>query len=208
MARNYLPRVGYYGIENLGEKELRKYYSNLRDIFQKQIKRFSAQFPEKARPFTSGGASYFGTIKELRNEFKDQESFIRAITKKTQALEGLTISRTKTGKIVTDTFYNVPSLGFRSAKISARDRTILDTLHESGFEHISKSTLKNFGNFMDEMRKQYGKRLPDSLIIAEFFDSLKYNTKKKGTSFLMELWNEFKDNGYKPVRGTQDLFSS
>ena len=49
MARNYLTRVGYYGIENLGEKELRKYYSNLRDIFQKQVKRFSAQFPEKAR---------------------------------------------------------------------------------------------------------------------------------------------------------------
>ena len=152
MARKYLTRVGYYGIENLGEKELRKYYSSLRDIFEKQTKRFEAKFPEKARPYRPGGASYFGKIAELKEEYKDQESFIRAIRKKTQALEELTISRTKTGKIVTDTLYNIPSLSFRSAKISARDKNILDTLHESGFEHISKSTLKNFGNFMDEMR--------------------------------------------------------
>lgn len=208
MARNYLQKIGYYGIEKLTDKELRKYYSSLRDIFQKQTKRLESVSPKEAKAFRPGGISYFGTIAEQKEKVSTAEELRRMLIKSAQALEGLTITRTKTGRIVTDTSYSVPSLAFKKAKISARDQAVLDSLHNSGFEHISKSTLKAFGNFMDEMRKQYGKRLPDSIIVAEFFDSLKYNSKTKGTSFLMDMWEDFKNNGYNPPKEQVNLFST
>ncbi len=207
MARNYLKRIGYYNIEKLSEKELRKYYRGLQSIFAKQIKRYSKVNPKGAKVYQKGGISYFPTLTELKEKSSGDE-LVRELIKRSQALEELTINRKKSGKIETDTLYNIPSIEFKRAKVADTNKRIIKTLHESGYKHISKSTLKNFGNFMDEMRKQYGKKLPDSLIIAEFFDSLKYNTKKKGTNFLMELWDEFKDNGYKPTMGTQNLFSS
>lgn len=208
MARNYLQKIGYYGIEKLTDKELRKYYSSLRDIFQKQVKRLEKVNPKKAKPYIPGGISYFGTIAEQKEKASTAEELRKQLIKSAQALEGLTISRTKTGKIITDTAYSVPSLAFKKAKISDTNKAILKALKSHGWEHISASSLKNFGRFMDSMRKQYGKKLPDSIIIAEFFDSLKYDTKHKSTDFLMKLWEEFKNNGYNPTDETVDLFAT
>lgn len=208
MARRYLEKIGSEAIAELGSKELRSYYTRLRDIFQKQIGRLEIKYPEQARPFRKGGVAYFGKLSEMQAQYTNPEEFARALVRQAQELEKLTITRTSKGRIETDTLYKVPSLEYRRAKERVKQDAMIEALHNAGYEHISRSTVKQFGRFMDEMRKQYGKRLPDSIIMAEFFDSLKYNTKRKGTNVIVELWEEYKNNGYKPSNRIQDLFST
>ena len=211
MARNYLRRYSYSELEHLSSKELRSYYSNLRDIFQKQIKRYAVKYPEQAAKYQKGGFLYYPTIAErkklpyLKNQSEEVQR--RDLIRASKELSQLTLQR-QNGKILTDVLYNVPSVAFRKAKAKERDSAIVNTLHEHGYEHISKSTLKNFGKFMDEMRSQYGKKLPNSTLMAEFFDNLKYNTKRKSTSFVVELWEDYKNNGYQPSYGSEDLFAT
>lgn len=212
MAKKYLQRLSYTEIEKASTKKLQSYYSDLRDIFQKQIKRLYKRSPEKAEPYMSGGPMYFGKLSERKTlpYLKGQSADVlrRDLERATKELSELIIQRDASGRIITDTGYNIPSIAFQKAKISERDKKTLESLHAAGYEHISRSTLKNFGRFMDAMRTQYGKKLPNSDIIAEFFDSLKYNTKRKATSDLVSLWEEFKNNGYQPDNGNMDLFST
>lgn len=206
MARKYLEKIGYYGIEKLSDKELRKYYSSLRDIFQKQTKRLEKVNPKQAKPYRPGGISYFGTIAEQKKQVSNKEELRRQLIKSAQALEGLTITRTTTGKIVTDTTYNVPSLAYKKAKKAKKDQAIVASLLNAGFTHITKDVLENFGAFMDEMREQYGKKLPDSIIMAEFYDNLTKDAKKKDANQLREIYNIWKENKYKPNKQIVKLF--
>lgn len=219
MARKYLQRLSYTEIEKASTKKLQSYYSDLRDIYKKQTERYKKSYPDMAWQFEPpekgkvvGGPLYYYTIAERKQlpylKGQSAEVLRRDLERATKELSQLIIQRTETGQIITDTGYNIPSIAFQKAKISERDRKTLKSLHDAGYEHISKSTLKNFGRFMDAMRTQYGKKLPNSDKIAEFFDSLKYNTKRKATYDLVSLWEEFKNNGYQPDNGNMDLFST
>ena len=212
MARKFLQRLSYSEIEKASTKELRAYYSDLRDIFKKQITRLAQKFPSEAKNYQPGGPLYFGTLAERKQlkylQGQSPEVLRRDLERATKELSELIIQRDKLGKIKTDTGYNVPSIAFRKAQAKERNEAMIKALHSAGYEHISRSTLKNFGRFMDQMRIQYGKKLPNSELMAEFFDSLKYNTKKRATSELVQLWEEFQKNGYEPNDGNEDLFST
>lgn len=212
MARKFLQRLSYSQIEKASTKELRSYYSDLRDIFKKQITRLAQKSPEQARKYQPGGPLYFGTLAERKQlkylQGQSLEVLRRDLERATKELSELIIQRDKSGKIITDTGYNVPALSFRKAKVRERDNAIVEALHNFGYLHISRSTLKNFGRFMDQMRIQYGKKLPNSELMAEFFDSLKYNTKKRATAELFQLWEDYQKNGYEPDNGNEDLFST
>ena len=212
MARKFLQRLSYSQIEKASTKELRSYYSDLRDIFKKQITRLSQKSPEQARKYQPGGPLYFGTLAERKQlpylRGQSSEVLRRDLERATKELSELIIQRDISGKIITDTGYNVPSIAFRKAQARERNEAMITALHSAGYEHISKSTLKNFGRFMDQMRLQYGRKLPNSTLMVEFFDSLKYNTKRKSVSFIAELWEDYKNNGYEPDNGNEDLFST
>lgn len=212
MARKFLQRLSYSQIEKASTKELRSYYSDLRDIFKKQITRLSQKSPEQARKYQPGGPLYFGTLAERKQlpylRGQSSEVLRRDLERATKELSELIIQRDISGKIITDTGYNVPSIAFRKAQARERNKAMITALHSAGYEHINKSTLKNFGRFMDQMRLQYGRKLPNSTLMVEFFDSLKYNTKRKSVSFIAELWEDYKNNGYEPDNGNEDLFST
>ena len=212
MARKFMRRLSYSEIEKASTKELRSYYSDLRDIFKKQITRLAQRSPEQARKYQPGGPLYFGTLAERKKlkylQGQSPEVLRRDLERATKELSELIIQRDKSGKIKTDTGYNVPSIAFRKAQQKERDTAMIKALHNAGYEHISKSTLRNFGRFMDQMRMQYGKKLPNSTLLVEFFDSLKYNTKRKATQDIVDLWQEFEKNGYEPNDENEDLFST
>ena len=56
------------------------------------------------------------------------------------------------------------------------------------------------------MRNRYGSKNPVSEEQAEFFDSLKYNTKRKSTQTLVDLWEDYVNNDYAPDESNIDLF--
>ena len=115
---------------------------------------------------------------------------------------------TRTGYFETSSGLFIPSVSYQRQVRKERDEAMVNALHNAGYEHIQKSTLKNFGRFMDAMREKYGKKLKQSIIIAEFFDNLKYNVKKKATADLVSLWQEFEENGYKPDSDNVNLFAT
>ena len=213
-SRKYVPKT-FSEIEKLSEKELRKYYTTVRDVFQKQIKRYAQSSPEKAKIYQQGGYRYFRTLTELKTNppkyliGQSPEVLRRDLVRMAQELTELTPRRdVKTGYFETSAGLFIPSIQYQRQRKREQQEALVEALQNAGYEHISKSTLKNFGNFMDAMREQYGKKLPNSIIIAEFFDSLKYNTKRKATSDLLSLWEDFKRNGYKPDSGNVSLFAT
>lgn len=181
------------------EKALRREYTRLRDIFQKRIKRGAEHGLKSSQLYLKGQYGYIPTLKEREQipYLKGQNSEVmkRDLQFRVKELE----------RLVSE---GVGSIS-RSLRLTReRDKTVLTALSNAGYEHITKSTLKNFGKFMDAMREQYGKKLPNSEEMAEFFDSLKYNTKRKSTAFLVNLWEEYQKNGMEPDYGSQDLFST
>lgn len=183
----------------MDNKEMRKEYTKLRDIFQKRVKRAAAQGYRQAAPYLKGNYGYIPTLKEqaqlpyLKNvgpEVKNRDLEFRLNELRRLVSEGVSSIR-------------------RQVQLSReRDTAVIQALRNAGYEHITQSTLKSFGRFMDQMREQYGKRLPNSEEMAEFFDSLKYNTKRKSTSYLVQLWEDYKNNDYEPDNGNVDLFAT
>ncbi len=181
------------------EKAIRKEYTRLRDIFQKRIKRALKHGLKEAKLYEKGQYGYIPTLKErldlpyLRGQnkevlFRDLEFRVEELT-----------------RLVNE---GIGSLS-RSAELTReRDKAVLKALSNAGYSHITISTLKHFGRFMDAMRKQYGKKIRNSEEMVEFFDSLKYNTKRKSTAFLVQLWEDYIKNGIEPDYGGQDLFNS
>lgn len=190
-------------IDKMSYAEVRATYSNLRSIFNKRVKRAVKYGISAAGEYSEGGAFFFPKLKQ------------RFISKGERGLSQ------DDQKLALQ--YNIKELvnllkgGYAAEPISItqvkqRERELMSKmigkLHYAGYEHIQKSTLKNFGHFMDAMRKQYGLRLPQSETMAEFFESLKYDTKRRSTQFIVDLWREFEANGYQPDDGNQDLFAT
>ena len=206
MARKFTQRKSFSELARLSYPELRKEYTTLRDIFQKRIGRLAKAGSVKAQPYITGGYAAFPTLKQLAKArgMQDQNILQAALLREVESLTNLLGQRTRTNAIEPRT---LSLIGLRKQK-KLQNTKILESLHEAGYENISQSTLKNFGNFMDRMREQYGRKLPNSEEMVEFFDSLKYNTKRRSTDFIVNLWQEFESNGYEPNYGNQSLFSS
>lgn len=196
-------------IESWGLKQTTTYYSNLRDILHKQIERFGTKYPEQAKIYKSGGYLYQPKVKEIHAQYGVYGA--EAVRREMQFRIVDMLNWTSPVEVEG---YRRPSL-----KSYAKDRRIkekalesalksIQTLRGRGYEHIKKSTIKKFGQFMDQMRVQYGKKLKNSEEMVEFFDSLKYNTKRKSTQFIVNLWKEFEKNGYEADESNYDLFST
>ena len=206
MARRFTERKSFSEIEKMSISELRKEYTTLRDIFQKRVKRLYKAGDPRASAYMPGGELEIYKLSErpqkrpyLQNPEVDQRA---ALAYEVKLLTDLIGGRER----------GLPSAGTFSLTGFARQRRerdlgIVSALHEAGYEHISKTTLRGFGRFMDKMREKYGKKLPNSEEMAEFFDSLKYNTKRRSTQFIVDLWEDFERNGYKPDYGSVDLFA-
>ena len=181
------------------EKALRREYTRLRDIFQKRVKRGAEQGLKTSQLYLKGQYGYIPTLKE-----REQLPYLRGQGAEVMKRD-LQFRLQELKRLVGEGIGSIS----RSIKMTReRDEAVLTALSNAGYEHITKSTLKNFGRFMDAMREQYGKKIPNSEEMAEFFDSLKYNTKRKSTAFLVKLWEEYQNNGMEPDYGSQDLFST
>lgn len=190
-------------IDTMSYAEARATYSNLRTIFNKRVKRAVKYGVEAAEEYSEGGAFFFPKLKDRfisrgeRGLSQDDQKL--ALQYNIKELVNLL----KGG-------YAAEPISITQVKQREREQMeqMIGKLHYAGYEHIQKSTLKNFGRFMDKMRQQYGWRLPQSEEMAEFFESLKYNTKRRSTQFIVDLWREFEKNGYQPDYGNQDLFAT
>lgn len=193
----------FASIDKMSYAELRSTYSNLRTIFNKRVNRAVAAGLGAARAYSVGGVREFP---KLVNRFAARGEQGLAVEDRARAL-GYDIKE----------LVNLLQGGYSSAPISitqvrerakSRDQQIISSLHDAGYEHIQKTTLRQFGRFMDAMREQYGRKLPNSEEMAEFFDSLKYNTKRRSTQYIVDLWREFERNGYQSDNGNTDLFAT
>lgn len=203
MARNFSVIPSFNEVSKMSYGELRKEFTTLRDIFQKRIKRLAAAGDKRASAFLNGPAA-IPTLKELAAKpyMKNASPGMmhEAVLRETEQLINLvgptsgTVARGATSII-----------GLRKQR-KERDNALVKKLRESGYEHISKSTIKKFGQFMEEMRNRYGSKNPVSEEQAEFFDSLKYNTKRKSTQTLVDLWEDYVNNDYAPDESNIDLF--
>lgn len=215
MARNYFKPKTFSEIEKLPERELRSYYTSVRDIFRKQIQRLKKTNPKKAEIYSE--EKFYPKLSTRRTNPPEYlknasaEVFHRDLIRLAQTLTDLIPRRDPSGKmIVSELGYNLPSKEYERERQKLINEKIVKSLKESGFEHIPKSQLKKFGRFMEEMHGKYGKKLPDSDTMAEFFNNLTYSTKKRRMSFILKIWEEYKDNGYVPTEKhqNQDLFST
>lgn len=205
MARKFTQRKSFSEIGEMSIKELRKEYTVLRDIFEKRRKRGEKAGIEQFKIYAPGEWAAVPTLTLIRQYEKMQDLTLEEVQRdlifRVRELTNLVGTREN----------GLPAIGTLSISGKRKQKKednakLVKALHEAGYEHISASTLKNFGRFMDEMRKQYGKKLPNSAEMAEFFESLKYNTKRRATQFIAQLWEEYKNNGYEPTYGSYDLF--
>lgn len=191
-------------IENLSPAETRKEYTRLRDIFQKRVKRLAeAGYTQKAAPYQPGGYYFFPKQKDLMNR-----AGVKPLTEAQRTGMLKTLIKDLTNLIGPSAKESPVSIKGIREKKRRENAAVLTSLQSAGYDRISQSTLKNFGRFMDEMRKMYGKKNPNSEEQAEFFNSLKYRTKRKETRTIVDLWREYERNGFKPDYGSQDLFAT
>lgn len=202
MARNYARIPDISDVSWMTTKQLRETYSQMRDIFHKRVGRMAAKGLSMAKTYQKGGYGYVPTLKE-----RGQMAAGRSAAEERRALEHDVIElRNKVGASG-DTTYGQVSLRARREAIKERNAVIVESLKKAGYLHISKTMIPKFGRFMDEMRKMYGKKLPNSEEMAEFFNNLKYNQKRKSLSYIVELWKEYEANGYKFPDEPEDLYS-
>ena len=233
MARNYLRRLTFSKIEQASTRELRSYYSNLRDIYVKQTKRYVKQSPDTAWQFEPpkngklAGPRYFHTLAERPNipylKGQSAEVMRRDLERSVKELSQLIIQRDLSGKILTDTGYNVPSISFEKARTSKINKQLFQmikkeyyhnidvktskTFKQNGF-NISPGMVKKLGKFMDRLRIEYGKKIPGSDKVVEFFSNLRYDVKRKSIEYLYDLYKDWERNGYETTDEQTDLFST
>lgn len=175
--------------------ELRKAYTQMRDIWQKRKKRLEARNAEEVQDYLEGGYKEILRLDQLAARpgiaQGGPEVLHGAILAEAKNLVNL-LGERKDGKIQP----GVLSLSGLESRHKANEQAILETLHAKGKEHISKSQLKKFGRFMDAMRAQYGKKNPGSEAEARWFDSLKYSAKRIRLSELQEMYERYVDNDY------------
>lgn len=133
---SYLPTA----LEQLGEKELRKEYSRLRDIAQKRLQRLS-----------EGGYETSVAYRMNRDRYKK----LRDIRSTGELVERLSdLSR----------FIEARSSSVTGQKGIERDR--LASLKESGYDFVNRQNLREFGEFMNYMKSLFPKHPSASAEVA------------------------------------------
>lgn len=185
--------------------ELRKAYTQMRDIWQKRLGRLQARNAPEVQDYLPGGYKEVLRLSQLAERpgiaNEGPEVLHGAILAEAKNLVNL-LGERKDGKI---------QPGVLSLQgIASQERTnvdaILETLHVKGKEHISRSQLKKFGRFMNAMRAQYGKKNPGSEAEARWFDSLKYSAKRIRLSELQEMYERYVDNDYQAPATDRDNY--
>lgn len=179
-------------------RDMQKEYTKFRDIFQKRVKRAYKAGYSQAVPYLRGNVGYIEKISEIKElpyiKNNNEEVYKRDLERRLKELKRLVSEGVSSIKEI-----KLASRG-RNAKISK-------ALEKAGY-NIPPSVVRNFGQFMDKMRELYGRRLPNSEEIVEFYDSLKYSTKRRSADFLVNLWKEYEGSNYGDSFGGFDLFST
>lgn len=110
------------------EKEVRKEYTRLRDIAQKRLKRLEA-----------AGMSDRAIYEKNVNHYPK----LASIKTKSELAQRLS-----------DLSRFVASSQSTVSGIKTREKKTLDTLHENGFDFVTESNLKDFGDFMEMYRSE------------------------------------------------------
>lgn len=191
--------ISYGEIESLGESELRKVYREYQSIFRKRIDRLAkAGYERLVKPYQKGGFNYIPPISARKTQGMTEAENTRALRMGVRELVTLL------------TGGESASVGLSLSAIKGTQKQIDNKIRESlaagGLQHISTGMVKKFGRFMDAMRQEYGKKLPNSDLMAMFFDSLKYKAKRMSVDKLVDLWQEYERGGYAASGDNVDLF--
>lgn len=206
MARNFLRVPSFEQLNQMSLSEVSKTYTGLRDIFRKRMIRLAPTGNAEAKAFVQGTMKVGQTIGQIKSDRymsgASGEMIRQAIIRQAQdVINLLGVSSGDYGH----TSESLSVLGIRK-KRKEQNKALSNALAERGWKHISPGMMKRFGEFMDAMRQEYGYKLRQSILVVEFFDSLKYSTKRMKTDFLIDLWKEFEANDYKPTHENAYLF--
>ena len=178
--------------------QVKKEYTRLRDIFRKRVERASKKGLKEAEKYRLGGALEFGYIsQETFGQTADQarRTLIRAITELNRLIFG------GQGQMAF-------GLGSKGRKKRSDSTEIADVFQRHG-HNIAKSVVKNLTGLLELLRQEYGKKLPGSMEVVEWFEGLKYKYKRASPAKLKQLWEDFVSNGYQePENGNYDLFTT
>lgn len=147
-------------LDTLSYGELRKAYTTYRDSLVKRVKRLSKGTPAQkrfAQPFMVGGSKELKTLTQL-------DKYPRKGWTEDQLRREL-LFRVKEFQIL-ESKDRLSIAGWKRIE----QRTI-KMLQESGYENISSSNIKQFGEFMEKMREQFKNKIFPSEEIAEAFNT-------------------------------------
>lgn len=185
--------------------DLRKAYTQMRDIWQKRLSRLQARNALEVQDYLPGGYKEVLRLSQLAERpgiaNEGPEVLHGAILAEAKNLVNL-LGERQDQKIPA----GVLSVQGLAAQRKVNTQAILETLHAKGKEHISRTQLRKFGRFMDAMRAQYGKKNPGSEAEARWFDSLKYSAKRVRLSELKEMYDRYVDNDYQVPVGDQENY--
>ena len=137
----YYPEALRSGV--LTPKEMRSHYSYLREIANERLQSF------------------------VGSEFEDAQSYIKNVGKFVPLSE-INNERELIFKLYeVNKFVRARSSSVRELK-RIRNETI-ETFHDRGFTWINKNNIKQFGDYMENMRAKYGSKQFDSERAAELF---------------------------------------
>lgn len=195
-------------LESMSLKQISSTYTGLRDIFNKRMVRLEKTGNRQAQLFVSGNAPFGRKIGVIKNQpyLKNAgtEALRQALIRETQDVINL-LGAPSGGHGASASSLSIMGLRKQRKDINSK---ISESLRQSGYDKISPGMIKKFGRFMDAMREQYGYKLKQSILMVEFFDSLKYSSKRKGLSDLVDLWKDFEANDYQPTNENIYLFRS
>ena len=203
--RTYSKRPSFKQLESMSTADLRKAYTQMRDIWQKRLGRMQAKNVSEVQDYLPGGYKEVLKLSQLEARpgiAKGGPDVLRgAILMEAKNLVNLLGDRQDQQIQV-----GILSLQGLAAQRKVNTQAILETLHSKGKEHISRSQLRKFGRFMDAMREQFGKKNPGSEAEARWFDSLKYSAKRIRLSELKEMYERYVDNNYQVPKADAEYY--
>ena len=159
--------------ETASMSELKKAYTAMRDVFQKQVGRLAAGTEsqrEYAAPFMPGGYKEQKKLSEITGRQYWKEGLSES-----QRLREMRIRVQELQQFIDSPRYSLS--GWREI-----EKRTLKSLNRSGYTNITKGNLRQFGAYMEAMRDLYGEQFFPSAEVAEAYDSMAGSTGKKITS--------------------------
>lgn len=133
------------GAKTLSDKELKKEYTRLRSIARKRLQRFEGTEWTDTQAYKLN-ADIYKPIKEIKSNRELRHLFsdvAKFITSKSGSVSGLTKQREEA----------------------------INTLHDRGYDFVTKQNFKQFAEFMEYARVSNINRMYDSKRLAEFYEA-------------------------------------